>query len=188
MRIEENKVKPFWNERWVEVPTKAPTNKVDYFISDHGRVKSVDKKTLKERLLKGSHNPATGYDHLCMKLQGGLKQSFVKHRLIGELFIPRPSDKHIYLIHLDQDKLNNHYKNLKWFTRQELNERWKELEIYKDTHLKQGHVKMSESKVKLLKQRLEKGKTKNRILAKQFDISVTQLKRIARGENWGHIK
>ena len=53
---------------------------------------------------------------------------------------------------------------------------------------KKGGKKLTASKVKLLKDCLRKGKTKKKILAKQFGISMTQVKRIERGENWKEIK
>ena len=38
------------------------------------------------------------------------------HRLISLTFIPKPSDKHVWVNHKDGNKLNNHPSNLEWTT------------------------------------------------------------------------
>lgn len=185
---EVKKIKTHWNELWAMIETKAETKTCDYYVSNYGRLKSVQKTSGSENLLKGSRLKKV-YKILCVKLRGNVRETLLVHRLVGKYFLPEKKENHEFLIHLDQNKENNHYKNLKWLTREELNARWKELEVYKDVEFRSAETKkMTESKVLLLKKRLKKGKTKEKILAKQFNISVTQVKRIASGENWGHVK
>ena len=186
--MENGKIKTYWNEVWVKVETKVPTRETDYYVSNYGKIKSVNKKTGAERALKGTKSK-NNYLMLNLKLKDNVRQGFYVHKLVGTYFLERPSEAHKFLVHLDRDRLNNHFKNLKWLTRDELSERWRKLEIYStDMYLTHPNTKMTQSKVRLLKQRLEKGKTKKKILAKQFNISVTQVNRIESGENWGHIK
>ena len=40
-----NKVKSYWDERWIRIEAKAPTKTKDYYFSDYGRLKSLDKST-----------------------------------------------------------------------------------------------------------------------------------------------
>ena len=181
-------IKSHWDEEWVFIKTKKETISCNYYVSNYGRIKSMHKESKEEKLLKGSLLK-TGYKRLCLRLKGKVRDTIYVHRLVGENFIEKKSEAHEFLVHLDQNKQNNYYKNLKWLTREELNERWKELEIYKDVDFRnKPSNKMTESKVILLKKRLKKGKTKQEILAKQFDISITQVKRIESGENWGNVK
>jgi hypothetical protein len=42
--------------------------------------------------------------------------------------------------------------------------------------------------VKLIKKKLAEGKTRMKILSKQFGISEMQLYRIKSGQNWAHVK
>ena len=94
-----------------------------------------------------------------------------------------------FVIHLDFDNYNNHYKNLKWVNQKELTAHQIKHGVYEKENRKvASHVKMNESKVRLLKKRLKEGKTKRKILARSFGITETQLKRIERGENWGQVK
>ena len=182
------KIKSHWNEVWKKVETKAPTVKCDYFFSNYGRVKSINKTTDIETLLKCSNSKQIGYKVLNIRLEGGLRQGIYVHHLVAKAFVEKPSEKHKFAIHLDRNKFNNYWENLQWMTRQEMVDMQVVHGVYKNENRKTGkQVKMTETKVKLLKQRLKKGKTKKKVLAKNFGITVTQLKRIERGENWGYV-
>lgn len=180
-------LRTYWNEEWVAIETKAETKENNYYISNYGKVKSVNKKTGVERALKGSLGKQ-GRRVLGLDLKENKRQDFYIHRLVGKYFVERQSESRKFLVHIDQNLRNNYFKNLKWLNRKELNERWKELGLYKGINVNHPNTKMTESKVKLLKARIKKGKTKKRILAKQFNISVTQVNRIVSGENWGNVK
>ena len=183
-----SKVKSHWNEIWRPVIAKAPTVKCDYFFSNYGRVKSFTKATETERLLKCSNSKKIGYKVLNLRLEGGLRQGFYVHHLVAKAFVEQPSEEHKFVIHLDNNRYNNYWENLQWMTRQQMVDRQVEQGVYKNENRKRGkQVKMTETKVKLLKQRLQKGKTKKKVLAKNFGITLTQLKRIERGENWGNV-
>jgi len=49
-----NKVETYWGEQWEKVVIPKKTTNTDYFISNFGRVKSVDQISTRERLVKGS--------------------------------------------------------------------------------------------------------------------------------------
>ena len=191
MEKNQSKVKSFWNERWVKVPTKHPTANCFYEVSDYGRIKSVVKTTGAEKLIKGSTDNR-GFTVVNIRLAGDRRGHFYPHKVIAEHFIPKPEGEDLdYIIHLDRDKKNNNHKNMKWVTQRQLFDDQKErgVGIYsKAKHQNAKHVKMTETKVALLKKRIIEGKTKWRVLAKSFGITETQLRRIHRGENWGHVK
>ena len=187
--MSQNKVKSHWNERWEKIKTKGPTKKRDYYVSDYGRLKSVDKTTGQEFLLGNQTVDQYGFHKTSLRLANSKNQGLFWHRCVAEAFIPNddPENK-IYLVHIDQNKDNNHYTNIKWVTREELNEYQVEMGYRERDYRKTPSTqKMTESKVALLKKYLKAGKTKRKILAKRFDITETQIKRIERGENWGHV-
>ena len=50
------------------------------------------------------------------------------------------------------------------------------------------NAKLTETQVIRLKKKLIRGKNPLYKIAKEFGITHTQLNRIRRGENWGHVK
>ena len=184
------KIETFWGEVWKEVIIPEKQTNTDYFISDQGRVKSRDKETERERLVKGSINP-NGSIRITIRLDNKDKRKYILvHRFIADHFIPQPSTDHKFVVHLDFDKANNHTQNLKWMTQTELNEHAKTSPLYEKAKVKrQEHYKLTESKVKVIKKMLKSEKrTRLRVIAKRFGISHTQLNRIRSGENWGHVE
>lgn len=174
-------------EEWQEVVTKHPFRYYTYQYSNFGRIKSINPDTEDENLLKGSVGKK-GFVKLNLKLKDGIREGFYLHQLVANQFVERQDGKD-FIIHNDNIKSNNHFQNLTWVSRDELSEWMKSLPSVINKKQSLGsHVKLNTSKVALLKKRIIQNKTKLRILAKQFDISYTQLKRIERGENWGHVK
>jgi len=186
------KVQGFWNEKWAQVITKGPTKFCDYFISNYGRIKSVNKETGEENLLKGT--TTGGFKTVSIRIIKSKSKShgIYIHKFVAEHFVKKKKkedDSYKFVIHLDQDKKNNYWKNLKWVDRRGLVDFQIENGVYDHANRKMpAHAKMTETKVRLLKKRLREGKTKKKILAKSFKITPMQLNRIERGENWGHIE
>jgi len=180
-------IKSLVGEVWHEVVTKHPFRHYTYEFSNFGRIKSINPDTEEENLLKGSIGKK-GFVKLNLKLKDGLREGFYVHQLVANQFVDNPQDKG-FVIHKDNLKSNNHYENLQWVSRDELSEWMKSLPSVINKKKSLGsHVKLNVAKVALLKKRINQNRTKQRILAKQFDISYTQLKRIERGENWGHVE
>lgn len=179
-----------WGERWQEVVIPEKKTNTDYFISNFGRVKSIDRSTQHERLVNGSINP-NGSHRITIRLDGGRARKYILvHRFVAEHFVTQPSPSHTYVVHLDFNKSNNHYQNLQWMTQAELNVHAKNSPLYTQAQDKrQQHYKLSDSKVRVIKKMLQSEKrTRLRVIAKRFGISHTQLNRIRNGENWGHIE
>lgn len=185
--MEHYTVKSFWNERWAKVQTKVPTKQKEYFFSDYGRVKSIDKITKTEKLLKGSKT-VQGFMLLNLRLNGNQTQGCYIHKLVAQEFCPKEQDDQKFVVHLDQDNLNNHYENLKWMSQREMTDFQIANGVYHPQNRKPSPLnKMNPTRVRLLKKRLKEGKTKKQILAKNFNITVAQLRKIEKGIDWGYI-
>ncbi len=62
----------------------------------------------------------SGYVENVLTDKDGNKKHVLIHRLVALLFLPKPkTDRHIEVNHIDLDKTNNKYTNLKWVTKSE---------------------------------------------------------------------
>ena len=120
----------------------------------------------------------------------GKGKGFLVHRLVAINFCEKPSIAHKFVIHLDHKKDNNYYRNLKWVTRAEATVHMKKDPNYVNSRAQQRGrgQKLTIDRVKLIKQKLALGKTRMKMIAKQFGISEMQLYRIKAGINWGYVK
>ena len=88
----------------------------EYYISDHGRVKSF--KYGNERMIKPMLTGA-GLKYQSVILYTKEKKIQVRvHRLVAVHFIPNQYNKP-QINHIDGNKLNNHFTNLEWNTHTE---------------------------------------------------------------------
>ena len=86
----------------------------EYYISDHGRVKSY--KYGKERILKPGTN-TNGYQIISI-CTNSLRPSKLIHQLVALEFIENPDNKP-QVNHRDGNKTNNNADNLEWVTHKE---------------------------------------------------------------------
>jgi hypothetical protein len=181
-----NKIKSHWNEQWVAVKTKAPTKKNNYEISNYGRIKSISKETGNEVLLKGS--VTNHFVCLNLTLVDNITQGVYIHKFVAEHFVENDDLSKIFVTHIDKDKKNNYWKNLKWVDQAELTKKHIETGVFAAENRKRNkNAKLTDTKVRLIKKRLKAGKTKRKIIAKNFNISMTLLTRIEKGLNWPHV-
>lgn len=183
LRAMGRKLRKIADEVWKEIPYADRR----YEISNYGRVKSYcfDRekgKILKPGIIRGFH--------IVSIRTGGKPRTFLVHKLTAEAFVPRESDDQTVVIHIDGNKGNNYYKNLKWVTREEAYRRMFEryLEEYrKSNKVIRKNAKLRPEDVKLLKSMLRRG-IKQNVIAKLFAISEMQVTRIKRNENWSAIE
>lgn len=182
-------VKSFWNEKWAKVQLENSTKETDYYISNYGKLKSVNRISSEEKLLKGSRLARGGYRTLNIRLKDKKNCSIYVHKFIAEHFVPKGDEARDFVVHIDGIRDNNYYENLKWLTRAELSKWWEETGVYTSKKKPHGkNYKMTETRVRLLRQRVKSGKTKKKIIAKDFGITLVHLNRIVKGEYWGHVK
>ena len=175
-------------ETWKVIKFVRPTKSKHYFISNHGRIKSVDKITEKEAILKTSPDHR-GFFRVSIKIEGGNVGVFV-HKEVARAFVKQPSAEHEYVIHKNLNRNNNHASNIAWVDELEwkeyVKERAKKFGFKRST--KGGYFKLTANEVAIIKKYLKNGKTRKKMIAKRFGVSSTQIKRIERGENWAHVK
>ena len=177
-----------------------------YAISNYGRLLSFNRWHELEygRIIKGSKQD--GYRVWNYKVRDENNKLRFKHkflyRLVAEYFLPKTSDEQIYVLHLDRKRDNDHIENLKWATKAEQLEHSKKspyvkaalkiqvqlLKKYREQ--KKDGNKLTVGQVKNLKKKIfdPNRKVGLKTLAILYGVSDTQIHRIKRGENWGHIK
>ncbi len=174
-------------EKWKKLPYEGKKGET-YEVSDHGRMRKWHPGEKNPQLLKGSK--IRGYKVFNTKLTNGKGTSLYFHKLIAEQFVKRPSDDHKFVIHRDYDKLNNHISNLKWVSKMQLDKHHKKNPNILNMVRPKGLIrysKLTENDVKRIKIMLKRNKNRKKMIAKEFGITHTQLNRIERGENWGHV-
>lgn len=116
----ENIQNNFDDELWKEVDFGSK-NLPTYKISNFGRIKSYAyEKYPQGKIINGSL--VNGYRALSVRLNNGETVSKYVHKLVAEFFVKKTNKSQTYVIHKDHNKLNNHYENLMWATREELEE------------------------------------------------------------------
>jgi hypothetical protein len=178
-------------EKWVTIPGKRTHLKEKYAISSFGRLVKYLHEIKDGSLLKGSRQQ--GYPIWRYRLDGvHCHQLF--HKLVAKYFLPRPGKNQSFILHLDYNKANNHYKNLKWASQEELTKHSFNNPSVKKAKKKRlenigtaYNTKLTATKVIQVKNLLKKGKTLKEIAAK-YGVSDMQIYRIKTGENWGYIK
>jgi hypothetical protein len=173
--------KPYWREQdnWKDGQ--------NILVSNYGRVFSI--KTGEPHLLKqaltGGFPVITG-----MQCKDGKARSFYVHHAVAELYLEQRKEDQKRIIHIDYDKTNNVFTNLKYVTMKEWWEHYNKNPKVKISLRKKRYAKLNEKKVALLKKKLldPNRKTRIKMLAKQFGISEMQVWRIKSGENWGYVK
>ena len=115
-----------------------------YEVSDHGRVRSLDRVDTAGRTKKGVIRKAVlSRDHMQLALYRDtkMKMKYV-HRLVLEAFVG-PCPEGMEACHNDGNPSNNHVNNLRWDTQSEnMNDRVKHGSHHQaiKTHCPRGHV------------------------------------------------
>jgi hypothetical protein len=184
--MNDKKNQSFWNEKWVPIVFDQIENPPHYEVSNYGRIRSFQSGNPDGTVIKGSI--IQGYRTLNIRVSGKTINRYV-HKLVAEYFVECPLPDCIYVIHLDHDKHNNHFQNLRWVTKDDMIEHNRHNPNIKrpDVPLRTRNYKLTESKVKIIKKLLRNDKNRLKMIAKQFGITHTQLNRIRSGENWKHV-
>ncbi len=183
----------FIQEEWkpVAFPGIRPTEK--YEVSNLGRLRWYNGASEQWDIIK--QYLGNGYYYAGFKMDDTRKRSRslkAVHRLVATSFVRRPTAKHRFVIHENFNLLDNRADNLLWVTRNELTEH-NQMNPRVQAALskikgKVTNSKLTETQVIRLKKKLKRSNNPLYKIAREFGITHTQLNRIRRGENWGHIE
>ena len=177
----------FRDEEWKVLIIDGENFGKRYKLSNYGRVISYAYSE-EGRLM----NPTiiAGYDLLRITFKMK-KISRYLHKLVAIHFLDEEKEDQKFVIHLDYDKTNNKFDNLKWASKKEKEVHHKDNPAYLN-YDRRGiirNAKLTETEVIRLKKFLKRNpNTRLKVIAKQYGITHTQLNRIKNGVNWGHIK
>lgn len=107
-------IKDYQNQEWKQICNS------NYWISNYGRLKSYSYRYEIYEPAEQFLNKPNGYYRIALMLNKDRKNFYV-HRLVAQYFLENPSgDIQDYQVHhIDGNRQNNYYKNLKWVTKQE---------------------------------------------------------------------
>lgn len=183
-----NSEKFLWVEKWnpIKIDIEGLESPPRYEVSNFGRLKSFQNNK-DGKLIKGS--VIQGYRSLNVRLPKGKSFNRYVHKLVAAGFVNKPNEEHKFVIHLDFDKQNNHFGNLKWVTKEQMidHNRVNPAVVNRRIPRNSKNYKLTETKVRLIKKMLKSDSTRLKMIAKQFGITHTQLNRIRSGENWGQV-
>ncbi len=184
MNISDNK--NFWDEKWMRIDFGSNEDNPHYEVSNYGRLRSYKSDPEHGKIIKGS--VIQGYRSLNIRTSDRKTLNRYVHKLVAENFVPRQEGAN-FVIHLDFQKQNNHFENLKWMTKTEMNvhNRDNPALINRVVPKRTSNYKLTESKVRIIKRLLKNDNNRLKMIAKQFGITHTQLNRIRSGENWKHV-
>lgn len=137
-----------------------------YFISDDGKVFSKEKEELKEKSLFKSHN---GYLRVALWNNGKQKKYFV-HRLVATYFV-KNSKNYDSVDHIDEDKVNNHYTNLRWTS--------------KSYNCGRSSAQLNKSQIEYIRKNYKRGNGKE--LANKFNADLSVIVKIAKNKSYNWI-
>lgn len=163
-----------------------------YAISSHGRAASYFDDPIKDgKLLNGSIT--SGYRTLNLHIEDSNGTIYL-HREIARLFSTKKSPKHKFVIHINHKKTDNHFKNLKWATQEEVSSHQQDspekIAYKKIQNSRTVGLKLTATQVKTIKDQLQNPKRKQtyKQIAEKYDVSEMTLYRIKSGENWSRIR
>ena len=155
-----------------------------YEVSDHGRVRSIDRiddrgRNLKGRLLKQASNPQ-GYQLVCLSNKGKHTNARV-HVLVAQEFV-KGWFKGAFALHSDDVPSNNHASNLRWGTAKDNGED-RVINGRSASGQRNGRARLTDAQVVEIRNKLKAGALRNH-LRKEYGVSFQTIQRIANGENW----
>jgi hypothetical protein len=171
-------------EIWKPLMFKDESFEELYEVSNLGKVRKSTNQIRKYQEIKIS--VVTGYATFYVRLANGRRSLKYLHRVLAELFLEKEKPNQQVVIHLDYNKLNNDLRNLKWADRNEqmLHQQHNPNIIHKGR--KYGYKIKPEDVRTIFRLIQEEGRSKAEV-ARKFNISPTQIRRILSRKNWDDV-
>ena len=177
-------VNEYLDEIWKRIDIEGIHPEENVHISNFGRIRSYKTSRTGGKIIGGSW--LSGYNIIVLRMEDEKRKTIFIHKLVAEYFVDEKPEDATFVIHLDYDRKNNHFSNLKWVNRKQLSEHRRNDKEYDKKKVR--NAKLTETQVIRLKKMIKRGTMRPYRLAMQFGITQTQLSRIMKGENWAHIK
>ncbi len=181
-------------ERFVNIEFKKGGLSRNYAISNFGRVISFITQYSDGKIL----SCAVQRGFLVVRLRPKINSVIVDnisiyvHRFVAEHFCDRHISSQVFCIHMDRNRSNNVYTNLKWVTKEVKDAFVMDSPLVKARIIKSksiGH-KLTDKKAKEIKNKIFDPNRKMKLseIAAHFGVSSMCVHRIKTGQNWAHIK
>jgi hypothetical protein len=174
-----------------------PSLKLRYAITSRGRMLSFTNKFSDGRFLAGGLQDGYRILRYSVREDDVKKYKYLFfYKVLAQSFLPKNSEDQKYVLHLDYVRDNDALNNLRWATYDEMiahgNKSPLKIQAKKNLiafNIQSDGKKLTSTQVIRIKKLLKNPdrKTRLKMIAKQFNVSTTHLKRIETGENWGHI-
>lgn len=126
-----------------------------------------------------------GYTCCNVKFEDGFHARSV-HRAVAYAFIGKPEEGQ-EVNHIDGVKANNCVENLEWCTKTENGQH--EARVLQQRNGEKCNLhKLKDNEVLEIYERCKEGKLKYKDIAKFYDVSATEISRIALGTRWKHLE
>lgn len=172
-------------EEWKVWESEEIRNK--FLVSSYGEVKSLYFDPPK--LLK--HYKNMGYRAIPTRKKDGKNTLIYVHKVVAELFVPNP-ENHEKIIFIDENKGNPEAYNLKWVNNEEFKAHMSKFHKSAYTYNEDftPNNKLTRTQVAVIKKMMldPKRKTRVKMIAKQFGVSIGTIFSIKRGDSWKHVK
>ncbi len=162
-----------------------------YAVSSHGRMASYsDDVEVDGKVLQGSLT--SGYKTLNLHIDG-TNGTIYFHREVAKLFNKKTSPKQKFVIHINHDKTDNNYKNLKWTDQNEVSSHQQKsphkIAYKKVQHSRTKGLKLDAKDVRAIKTMIANPRRKMtyKQIADKYAVSEMTIYRIKSGENWSNI-
>jgi hypothetical protein len=162
-----------------------------FFISNHGRVKSINgkyKKSMPDGYITFGTIDILGYYVVTLRNKTENTQLKRVHTLVAEYFCEKKESKiKLCVNHKDGNKLNNYFENLEWVTKKENCAHALATGLIDNKGEKHMMSKVTETQVLEMRELYKSGMVHREIAAK-FGICRRQCGDIINGVNWGWLK
>lgn len=182
----------FSKEIWKEIFIKdaLDTSLQRIYVSDFGRarIRNIKEETFQFAKTKTVRN----YTVFVYKTKYETNKIFPIHRAVALAFVNKKDQNYDFVVHKDFNKQNNYYKNLMWLDLVGLKKyhiKKKNDKLHNNGKYREATNKLTIQQVKEIKQKLKINKKYGilTVLAKQYNVSVSQIRRIKLGKNWSNI-